>query len=86
MNNRTLNEDELFELYVLAAMKLMSIPLEEGEIRRIDMAEVWKEAMSFFPEELPQEDQEAFFSRPLQYFSLVTRHASERLRGEEHLA
>lgn len=83
MNNRTLDESELFELYVLAAMKLMSIPLEEGETRRLDMGEVWRETMSFFPEELPQEDQEVFFSRPLEYFLRIARHAGERLAVED---
>jgi hypothetical protein len=83
MNNKTLDESDLFELYVLAAMKLMSIPLEEGQTRVIHMEDVWKEAMSFFPEELPQEDMDAFIARPPEYSLLVVRHAGERLTAED---
>lgn len=91
MNNRSLDESQLFEIYVLAAMKLLSLPLQEGEFRRLDMYQVWKEAMSFFPEELPQEDEESFFARPWSYLIAITQYAGERLasldlqnEGESH--
>lgn len=85
MNNRTLDESGLFELYVLAAKNLMSLPLEEGQQRIIDAVDLWREMCSFFPEELPPEDIDHCMARNPGYFITVVTHAGERLRAEDQI-
>lgn len=86
MNNRTPNEDELFELYVLAAKKLMSLPLEEGQRRVVDAVDLWREMTSNFPEDLIPEDFDHCMARAPGYFLMIVSHAGERLRAEDQLA
>lgn len=79
MNNRTLDEPALLELYILAAMKLLDSPLAEGERRIIDAVDLWREVAANFPPDLPHEDIDVCTERGPAFFVSVVMLAGERL-------
>lgn len=83
MFNGSVSEIELFEIYVISAMSLMRLPLEEGQSRIIKDVDLWKEMSSKFPEGVGPEDFDAFSARAPQYMLKVVQHAGERLAAED---
>lgn len=83
MFNGPVSQIELFELYVISAMTLMRIPLEEGQSRVIKDVDLWREMCSKFPEGAEPEDFDAFSARSPQYVLRVVQHAGERLASED---
>lgn len=83
MFNGPISEIELFEIYVVSAMSLMRLPLEEGQSRVIKDVDLWREMASKFPEGVEPEDFDAFSARAPQYMLRVVQHAGERLAAED---
>ena len=74
-----MSEERIFELYVVAAMRLFS---SEIPGTRVTPYSIWKEVCGFFQmEDFAPEDFDEFFNRGTEYYRKVICHAAERLEN-----
>jgi hypothetical protein len=82
MNNRTLNEFQLQDLYVTGAMNMIRGYAEWKIEEPINPYDLWNDTMAaVFPEGLEPEDFDAFTDRGIEQINGFFEAARERLRG-----
>lgn len=82
MNNKTLNELELQDLYVTGAVRMLREHAEWREEGPINPYDLWNDTMAvIFPEGLEPEDFDTFIDRGLDQINGFFKAALERLEA-----